>query len=404
MAQTPSSSTSRVPGTSSQRSTHSISSALAHGVGPGPGRTVSAVATRASTNGRGAAPRGTMPAATRRPWRTTWIAQPPSRCGLCRDELGAGGQHGQPLQPGAGPDERTQPVAVHGRVLVALVARQRGQPALEAVDHSTRGDRDGHAVPPRRGRRTARRSRCRRRAPRSGPSRRARRPRSASCGDMRAVHWRTGNESCKAVSARSAVFLGAERAEVGGAVVAHLAHRGQPGERLVGHLEPDRALGVARAPVVARLVLGDQPQLAHLGLESGGARDVVDPLGQRDHLGHAGAVLAGDEVVADAGAQVLGLADVEHGAALVLEQVDPGRVRAATRRGGACGAGRGRPGRRRCAARRGTARPGCRAGRAARAARRRSPRRRPARGGTGSPWYGKALPALTTCSWEPRRG
>jgi hypothetical protein len=59
-------------------------------------------------------------------------------------------------------------------------------------------------------------------------------------------------------------------------------------------------------------VLGDQAQLAHLGLERRAAHDRVDPLGDRDHLRHAGALLAGREVLPDAPAQVRALADVEH--------------------------------------------------------------------------------------------
>ena len=63
--------TSRVPSRSSQASTRSVSSALAHGVGPGPGRTVSALASSTSITGRGWVPGGDTPAATSRPCRTT---------------------------------------------------------------------------------------------------------------------------------------------------------------------------------------------------------------------------------------------------------------------------------------------------------------------------------------------
>ena len=96
-----------------------------------------------------------------------------------------------------------------------------------------------------------------------------------------------------------------ERPEVGAAVVAHRPHRGQPGERLRGELEPQAALREAGAPVVRRLVLGDHPQLADLGLQRVRADDRVDPVGQRDHLRHPGALLAGHEVVPDPGADVL---------------------------------------------------------------------------------------------------
>ena len=119
----------------------------------------------------------------------------------------------------------------------------------------------------------------------------------------------------------------AERTEVGRAVVQHLADQGQPGERLDGELEPAGLLGELGTPVVARPVLGDQPQLADLGLQLGGADHRVDLLGQRDHLGHPGAHLAGGEVLTDPDPQVDALADVEHRAARVAEQVDPGAGR-----------------------------------------------------------------------------
>ena len=75
--------------------------------------------------------------------------------------------------------------------------------------------------------------------------------------------------------------LRAQRSEVGAPSSRDIAHDRQPRERLVGELEPDRALGILRAAVVPRLVRGDQPQLAHLRLERVRALDRVDALGQR---------------------------------------------------------------------------------------------------------------------------
>ena len=87
-------------------------------------------------------------------------------------------------------------------------------------------------------------------------------------------------------------------------------------------------LGEPGAAVVARLVLGDQAQLADLGLERGGALDAGRPsVGEADHLAHPRAGLGGGEVGADPGAQVARRADVEHPAAVVAEQVDARGVR-----------------------------------------------------------------------------
>ena len=117
---------------------------------------------------------------------------------------------------------------------------------------------------------------------------------------------------------------GAERSEVGRAVVEDLAHSGEPRIGLDGELDPEGALGEAAAPVVARPVLGDEAQLAHLGLQGGAAHDRVDAVGEPHHLGHPGAHLAGREVGAHPGAQVDALADVKHPALGVAEEVDAG--------------------------------------------------------------------------------
>ena len=63
----PSTSMSRTPGDSSQRRRHSLSWAVAAGVGPTVGVTVSAEARRASTKACASAPGGIVPAAARRP-------------------------------------------------------------------------------------------------------------------------------------------------------------------------------------------------------------------------------------------------------------------------------------------------------------------------------------------------
>ena len=121
--------------------------------------------------------------------------------------------------------------------------------------------------------------------------------------------------------------LGPERAEVAGTVGLDLAHDRQPREQLVRQLDPDDALGVPGAPVVARLVGGDEAQLADLRLQRGLADDRLDARRQADHLGHPGPLLGRGEVGAGAGADVARRADVERPAALVLEDVDPGQRR-----------------------------------------------------------------------------
>ena len=73
---------------------------------------------------------------------------------------------------------------------------------------------------------------------------------------------------------------------------------------LAGQGEPHLSLGVARAAVVGRLVLGDEPQLAHARLEIGGAHDGIDASREPDHLGHALALLRCGEVGAHARANV----------------------------------------------------------------------------------------------------
>ena len=230
-------------------------------------------------------------------------------------------------------------------------------------------------------------------------------------GESRSRHWRSGSTSWTAATAASA----AEREPNGPAYrapsVGDGAHDGQARERLDGELDPQGLLGVAGAAVVAGLVLGDEPQLAHLGLEGGRADDRADRLGDADHLAHPAAVLGGREVGAHAGADGDRRADVEDVPLPVLEEVDAGRRRAGRRRGGACGAGRGRPARCSRAAPRGSARRASRPARGGRAGRRRSPGRRAGRGGRASSWPGRGgrgwpsrwLGASSRCtSWRAR--
>ena len=211
----------------------------------------------------------------------------------------------------------------------ARAARPAGatSPAQAAA---TSRDQRGVLLPGRCRPRTARRTgRCR-------PARRRARTDPPQREPVAALAQRHG--VVDRVAHRLGLPLRAQRAEVGRAVGRDVAHDRQPRERLDGELEPHRALGELRAPVVARLVRGDQPQLADLRLEGVRARDRVDPLGQPDHLAHPAAGLAGDEVLPHPGAQVAAGADVERAALGVAEDVDarPGGQR--RRRGAACGA------------------------------------------------------------------
>ncbi len=86
---------------------------------------------------------------------------------------------------------------------------------------------------------------------------------------------------------------------------------GQPGEGLVGELDPGLMLRESGAPVVRRLVLGQQPRLAHGRLQRRRALDRGDRGRQSHHLGHPGALLAGREVAAHPVAHRARRADVE---------------------------------------------------------------------------------------------
>ncbi len=87
-----------------------------------------------------------------------------------------------------------------------------------------------------------------------------------------------------------------ERAQVVGTVLGHLADQGQARPGLHGELEPVHLLRMAAAAVVARLVRRDQAQLAHPGLQGGGALDPGHRGREVDHLAHPRAALGGGEV------------------------------------------------------------------------------------------------------------
>ena len=92
--------------------------------------------------------------------------------------------------------------------------------------------------------------------------------------------------------------------DVVGVVVEHRPNDRQPRPRLSGELEPGDLVLVARAPVVGRFVMGDESQLADLGLQGRGARDAFDALGDLHHLGHPGAGLTLGEIAPRPGTDV----------------------------------------------------------------------------------------------------
>ncbi len=95
------------------------------------------------------------------------------------------------------------------------------------------------------------------------------------------------------------------------AVVTDPSDHRQAWEGLLGQFHPQQPVLVAGASVVAGGVGRDHPQLAHLCLEGGDARVGLDAARHPDHLLHPSALLGRSEVGAHAGADGLGLADVE---------------------------------------------------------------------------------------------
>ena len=165
--------------------------------------------------------------------------------------LGARGERGQPLHPGGSPHEGGQPVAVQRRLLEPLdlgqpldLAGQRGDQRAYVAEHRLPDGLGVHGVGLDRLGAVARRPAAAHLGQRAG---RAGAPQRDALGALpqpeRLVHRR-----------RRELHLPrrGERAEVGRAVVAHLAHPRQPRERLGGQLEPHRPLGEAGPPVVAR--------------------------------------------------------------------------------------------------------------------------------------------------------
>ena len=330
--------TRRVPPPVSQR----CSSAHLLGGGPaqrpGPGQHASAAPARsASTTGIGGTPRRATPAAASRPWRTTASSQPPLPVRAGPDQLREARERGQPLRPAERPDQPGEPVAAAGGRLEPLPRRQRGDLVREGVQRAV--VRAVDQLPPGRDRRA--RSPSTSWCPAHGAAQRrsscsAHGPAAAPRAGMRSVHGRSGTASSTVSTASRA-----SRCERNGpsAPVARCRHHRQPRERLGRGRHPPRRVRVAGAAVVAGPVRGDQPQLAHGGLQRVRAHDRVDPLGLGDHVADAPPALARGEVAAHPAPQVAAGADVEHLVAGAAEQVHPGRGRHRTRPGGACGAG-----------------------------------------------------------------
>ena len=125
---------SRIPGASSQRSTFSVSSAVAAGTGPGAVDDrlgtrpelmdeVMGVGTRRDHTGRGQA---TVSDDVHRP---SGVVLAPGR-----DDLGTAGQRGEPLGASRRAHEGGEPVAVHAGVLEPVEVGQRRHPPLDRVD------------------------------------------------------------------------------------------------------------------------------------------------------------------------------------------------------------------------------------------------------------------------------
>ena len=298
---------------------------------PGSGRgpaTVSAEARSSAHELVGVGARaGSRPAAASRPWRTTWTAHRPSSS---RRAATTSGQRVSALSRWVRAAARMNAASRSRWTPASSNRSSSASAAIRTLIASTTSS--GRRSRVSRSWRTTAAYVVASTLPSHGERQR---PISASThGDRRqgsrasrSEHWRTGNVSWRAARHFSAVLRRRERAEVVGVVVEHPADQRQPRPRLAGELDEVHLLGEPGAAVVARLVLGDQPQLADLGLERGGALDAGDRLGEPDHLAHPGPGLGRGEVGADPGAQVAGGADVEDPGAVVAEEVDAGRVR-----------------------------------------------------------------------------
>ena len=241
------------------------------------------------------------------------------------DHLGAPGQRGQPLGAGSRADERRQPVAMDAGLLEPLLLGEGRHLLVDELDHVVRmkqqriaelahdrgvGARVDAAVARRQAPAELGEDACRAR-------RMAAEPVGALADRERLVQGRQA-----ALGGRP----GRERPEVVGVVVEDPLDQRQARPRLPGELDERDLLREPRSPVVARLVLRDQPQLPDLGLERGRALDAGDRRREPHHLTDPGPGLGGREVGADPLAQVLGGAHVEHPGLVVAEQVDAGGV------------------------------------------------------------------------------
>ena len=179
---------------------------VAHGSGPTPGSTDSAVATSASTYGAdgGAAdrdPGGDQPAA---PDDRQLPAAGAVRPG--GDQVLDRGQPGQPLHPRAGPGERGQPVP-HGRGLLVPAGAGSRRPCAAAA----RSAAEGRRRPPRgpasaSAPYSSRLIRPSHGAPQRSISASAQADPSRGSAGILSVHCRSGSASCTAAIARSTDF------------------------------------------------------------------------------------------------------------------------------------------------------------------------------------------------------
>ena len=212
-------STSRAPGAPASAATHSISSAVAQGAGPGPGHGLCGRHQRCDVRRGRCAGRcdARQPPAGRAERRQFPIRRPVGGRG---DQLLDPGEGAEPLAAGRGPDERHQPVPVRRGLLESALPPARpsvGSRRLTTWDGSRGhgghrvGDVDGVLIlgsaGPRRARRSGRcrraRTQCVRPASREAIGALAQRKRLVQCGSRQLR--------------RPPV---AERAEIGGAVVA----------------------------------------------------------------------------------------------------------------------------------------------------------------------------------------
>ena len=183
-----------------------------------------------------------------------------------RADLRAPRDRRHPLHPRRAPHESTQPIPMYGGILEPLVRRQQVDPPVQRLDHRRRIH--GQRRPQRRHELAVR---IHRDPPVAG------RDAAAHLGQHARRQLRVPRHPRGALPDRERLVqrghrpLGrlprAERAEIAGVVVAHLFDQRQPRKRFDGDLQPVLPFRELGPPVVPRLVLGDQPQLADLGLE-----------------------------------------------------------------------------------------------------------------------------------------